>query len=126
MWKYLNRHPKVKRLSSDLVSEFDWSNVDEETRLIIMSGAAKDARGARKLLDKHGVQTAAELLKVLPPRRRRPSVRARFVTWLLRLLGETDYDKTRTVLREKTSRARGFTYVKMRRILKGHELWGRW
>ena len=91
-WKYLHRGSKIARLPTDLVTPFTFLDIDRESELVMMAGAAKDPTAAGKLLKKYNVTTAAQLLPLLP-KHKKPSLQSRLLRWAQRLEGSHSYDQ---------------------------------
>lgn len=84
--------PKIQRLPSELRSPFDWyDDASEDERLIMMTMRARSPQAVRRLMKAYGVDTAADLLPLLP-KKRRPKLRERLKDWLMRLEGAKPTD----------------------------------
>jgi len=106
LFRYLfTRHQrdKLPRLGGRLKLEFDPLELDSDIQLVLMSGRARDIQEARKLMEKYGAKTGAELLALLPPP---PPVdwRRRLRSWLRHLEGSYESDPHRGELLEKPDR----------------------
>lgn len=87
--KHLTWRPLAPRLSRELWSADKDRSMDES--IIIASGHAKDAAGARRLMEQYEVINAADLLPLLP--KAKPiNYRYRMYRWLCSLRGELPYD----------------------------------
>lgn len=84
--------PKIQRLPSELRTEFSWyQDATPDEQLIMMTMRARSPQAARRLMDAYGVETAADLLPLLP-KQRRPHFRQRLKDWLMRLEGAKPTD----------------------------------
>jgi hypothetical protein len=61
---------KLPRLHKTLHSSLEHSELAAEAELILMAGVAQDESGAIELMNQYGVRSAAELLPLLPKRKR--------------------------------------------------------
>lgn len=87
--KHLKKRPLAPPLSRELWSAEKDSTMNEIT--IIASGHAKDAAGARRLMDRYDVTDATDLLPLLP--KIKPiNYRYRLYRWLCSIAGELPYD----------------------------------
>lgn len=62
----LTNQERLPRLNPGLAEKFDSTDVDDETRLVLMTGRARDPYAADQLLDRYEADSAAELLPLLP------------------------------------------------------------
>jgi hypothetical protein len=116
MIRYLRRQQKIFAPGRELRLDYDTTmQIDEDIQLIIMSGKAKDPIGAARLLDEYKVETAAELIPLLP-KRKRPSIKARLLRWVQRLLGLYPTDPTLESLkrRDEMPKQHGVTLTRLR------------
>lgn len=87
--KHIDRRDYLPLLSGKLNTSILDTDHDPELELVMMTGFARDATAARALLDRYGVQTAAELIPLLP--RPRANWRLRSRRLLLNWLGLMEY-----------------------------------
>lgn len=87
MIRYLRKQQRIFAPGRELRLDYDTTmQLDQDIQLIIMSGKAKDPIGAQRLMEAYKVETAAELIPLLP-KRKRPTIKARLLSWVQRLLG---------------------------------------
>jgi hypothetical protein len=98
LYRYLTRTRKVKPLPHELTTRYDPLGVSWDDYLIMMTARAKDPHAVNRLKSKYGADTAAQLIPLLPPRRR-PTLRQRLRTWGQRLEGSYAADPYRMELR---------------------------
>lgn len=71
-WRKFIITPKGKyRPPLQFVSDYDIRKADMEAKLVMLAGYARSPLEAHKLMDKHHVTTARDLLPLMPPRRTR-------------------------------------------------------
>lgn len=116
-WKYFRPPlPKIERLPTEYSSRFDWNSATPDEQLVMMAGKARTPQAARLLMKKHGCTSAAQLLALLP-RRKRPTLRSRIRDWLMRLQGARPTDPLTRELRrarKDANSAYGVTRKEMR------------
>lgn len=86
----LSRQSRLPHLETSLVTKTDAAIAPDEIRLVLMTGLVRDEAGARALLLRYNVTTAAELLPLLP--KPRPPVLRRLRAWIQLLEGAYSSD----------------------------------
>jgi len=69
------------------VSEYDITKADREAKMVMLAGYARTPFEAKKLMEKHKVTTARELLPLLPPLRRRVNFFSQLSNIIMRIEG---------------------------------------
>lgn len=87
--RYLTREDRVQRLPSHLITPSDIS--DAEIWPILATARAKDEFEARSLMEQYQVSTAADLMDILPPRKK-PTLKQRIIALIQRMEGSYPYD----------------------------------
>jgi hypothetical protein len=108
LWRLLRRRSRIRRLPSQLVTEYDPLAASAEENLIFLALGARDRHRIEKLMKKHGVSSPAALLPHLP-KPKRPSMRRRLLRWLQRAEGTYAYDPVRAQLRRSRRRVHDVT-----------------
>ena len=88
---HVDRREKLPRLANTLTNQYSAADIDDkEIELVLMMGVAKDPEGARQVLNRYGVSTAAELLPLLPEPR--ANWRERLHRWFIWICGAYEHD----------------------------------
>lgn len=64
--RFLFRKKRVRNLPTHMISAYVLRQAPEDERLLMMAGVARSPQEARRLMQKHGVTSAAALLDILP------------------------------------------------------------
>lgn len=97
---YFKPKPKFKRVPRQIISDYKIQNANEQERLLMLFNKARSPKAARELLKKYQVETATEVLKLLP--QRKPiTFRTRFNRLLLKMSGHHEGDPYRCDLEIK-------------------------
>lgn len=108
LWRLLRKRPRLKRLPSQLVTEYDPLAASREENLIFMLAGARDRHQIEKLMRRHKVSNPAALIKHLP-QPKRPSMRRRLIRWLQRAEGSYPYDPVKAQLNRRPRKVRDVT-----------------
>lgn len=81
---------QLPRLENSLTARYDPMALNDDERLILLAGVAKDPAEARRIMSEYGATNAIELLKLLP--KRKINWRGRLHRWLLSLEGSYQSD----------------------------------
>lgn len=88
---YFRRRKPIKRLPRDLITRYDPAHLNDDDLVLMKASAAKDRHAVRRLMQAHGVTSAAHILPHLP-RQKMTSYRIRLMNWLRRLEGSSEHD----------------------------------
>lgn len=115
VYRYFKIARRVAPLPRDLVTRFDILECDEDEILLILSGRVKDRHAIARLKARYNVDSAIELLPLLPKRKPRP-LKARILDWLRRAEGSYEHDPLRRQLRaaKKKNDRHGITHTRMK------------
>lgn len=91
------RLPMIPRTYS---SEYDVRQVDPDTIRLMAETQTRDPRGVHLLMRRHGAQSPRELLRILPPRKRKRNVRRRALALVQRVFGLSNHDPLRSIYRQ--------------------------
>lgn len=92
---YMYPRKRYKRPPGQTINRYVMgSDVGEQERLLMLLNLARNPQSARALLDEYGVETAAELLRLIPTKPKR-SFRSRLKQLALHLSGHEDGDPYR-------------------------------
>lgn len=115
-YKYFKTKKSVRRLPRDLITDFDVTALDDDELLLIMDGRVKDRHMIDRLRRQHGLQRAADLIPLLPRRKKTP-LRKRIMDWLRRIEGSYEHDPIRGQLRKPREDVKGgILHRRMKRV----------
>ncbi|MCL4251788.1 MAG: hypothetical protein KJ065_26925 [Anaerolineae bacterium] len=79
--------------------------LDDDSRRVLARLGARDPRGVRLVMRRHGAKTVNELVQILEHHRPRREFRRRWNAWINHLQGSTNYHPHRRAIMHATRRA---------------------
>ncbi len=109
LFRYISYRPKwhnLPMMNRDYSTEYRPEDVDRETAMLMSMTHTRCPQGVEVLKRKHRAESAQELIRLLPPRKRPRRRLFRALSLVRRLFGLTAYDPMKQIAREHMRRAR--------------------
>lgn len=89
LWFFPKR--RFKPALRTIISPYSMIEANEQEKLLMLAGAARSPMDAKLLMKRYGVETAIEVIRLLPPPKKR-SLKHRFILLIRRIEGHDTRD----------------------------------